>query len=95
MAEPTQMLSIIFRPGMDPFDRHDIEDAIEEALADRGEVDGGGTMVDLSESDISVFVTDIKTDLEVVRAVLQRLQVADTTRIVEFEPERVEHPVYI
>lgn len=94
MAEAEHLLSVVFRPGMDPFDRHDIEDALEEALGDRGQVDGGGTIVDLSESDISVYVADVPVGIRVLREVLRQLQVPDTTRIVEFEPERIEHPIY-
>jgi hypothetical protein len=94
MAELNHTLSVIFRPGMDPFDRHDLEDAIEEALGDTGEVTGGGTMMDGSESDISVDVGDLKSGLETIRRVLQSLQVPDTTRIVEYEPDRIEHLVY-
>ena len=92
--EETHSLTILFRPGMEPVDRFDIEDALGEALGEVGEITGGGTMVDLSESDISVEVDDREEGLRIIREVLQGLKVAKSTVIVEYEPERIEHPVY-
>jgi hypothetical protein len=57
MAEP-RSLSILFRPGIPPADRHVIEDELAEALGELGEITGGGTAVDLSVCDISIDVTD-------------------------------------
>ena len=93
MAEP-RSLTILFRPGMAPAIRHAIEDELEEALGDRGEITGGGTAVDLSMCDISVEVVDFATGLRTIREVLQRLEVPESTLIVEYEPQQVEYPVY-
>lgn len=93
MAEP-RSLSIIFRPGMQPFERHAIEDELEIALGDLGEITGGGTAVDLSECDIGIEVTDYESGLRIIREVLRRLKVPESTVIEEFEPERVQHRVY-
>lgn len=89
-------LTVVFRPGMYPADRHAIEDELEEALAadGLGEITGGGTAVDLSECDITLDVTDLESGLRVLRETLQRLEVAESTVIVQFEPHRIEHPVY-
>jgi hypothetical protein len=93
MAEE-RSLSIVFRPGMYPNERHAIEDELEEALGELGDITGGGTTVDLSECDISLDVTDIQTALPIIREVLQRLQVPKSTVIWEFEPVDFE-PVHI
>jgi hypothetical protein len=44
--------------------------------------------------DIGVEVTDFDAGLRSIREVLQRLEVPESTRIVEYKPKRVEYPVY-
>jgi len=79
---------------MYPADRHAIEDELEDALGEWGELTGGGTAVDLSMCDISLDVAELAVGLRIIREVLQRLQVPKSTVIVEYEPERIEHRVY-
>lgn len=93
MSEPYS-LTIIFRPGMLPAERHEIEDELEAALGDGAEIVGGGTMVDLSESDIALDVADLDAAIRSIRSVLQRLQVPQGTRIYQTAPEALEYPVY-
>jgi hypothetical protein len=93
MAE-AHSLTVLFRPGMYPADRHAIEDELEEALGDLGEISGGGTAVDLSECDIAVEVTDLEAGLRVLREVLRRLEVPESTVILQSDRERVEYRVY-
>jgi hypothetical protein len=90
----TYSLSIVFRPGMLPANRHEIEDELEGEMGAAAEIVGGGTMVDLSESDIQLEVSDLEAALAAVRSVLRRLQVSEATRIYQVEPERVEYTVY-
>jgi len=87
-------LVIYYRPGLMPDTRHAIDDALEEALGDLGEVTGGGTMLDMSESDTSLLVTDVDAALPVLRDTLRRLKVPKRTVIVRHEPETQEWPVY-
>ena len=95
MTEQWHSLSILFEPGMEPFQRHDIEDELEAALGDLGETTGGGTAVDLSFSDISLEVTDVNAGIKIIREVLQRLEVPKTTKITQHcEPEPIEYKVY-
>jgi hypothetical protein len=79
---------------MYPLDRHLIEDELEDGLGELGRLNGGGTAVDLSESDIGIDVTNLETGLQVIRGVLRRLQVPESTVILQFDPQHVEHRVY-
>ena len=76
---------VYIKPGLNPDDRWAIEDAIEEALGDRGEVTGGGTMLDGSESDFSVEIFDDATPvpfvLEQFRAVLRGFEFTEPADI--------------
>ncbi len=94
MTEP-RSLAIIFRPGMLPADRHAIEDELEEALGELGEITGGGTAVDLSECDISLDVIDLEKGLQLLRKVLTRLKVAKSTVIVDYQAEPIVYQVYV
>ena len=78
MHEP-RSLTIVFRPGMLPADRHVIEDELEERLGELGETTGGGTAVDLSECDIGLDVADIAVGMRIIREVLMRLEVPLST----------------
>jgi hypothetical protein len=93
MAEP-HSLSILFRPGMYPAVRDAIDVELEVALGELGEITGGGTAVDLSMCDISLDVTDLAAGLRIILETLQRLEVPESTVIVQHEPKRIEHPVY-
>jgi hypothetical protein len=93
MTEPYS-LTIIFRPGMLPAARHEIEDELEEALGDQIEIVGGGTMVDLSESDIALDVTDLDAALAAIRTLLRGRNVSPETRIYQTAPEAMEYAVY-
>jgi hypothetical protein len=90
-------LSVVFRPGIDVFDRGDIEEALEGALDtdEAGEVLGGGGDVSGTESDIGLQVADLVTGLALVRRVLIACEVPTSTVVVQHEPRRVEHPVYV
>jgi hypothetical protein len=87
-------LTIVFRPGMYPADRHEIEEELESVLGETAEIVGGGTMMDLSESDVQLDVSDLDAALAAIRSVLQRRQIPDTTRIYQIEPEQVEYCIY-
>jgi hypothetical protein len=89
-------LSVIIRPGIYPADRHAIEDELEEVFAedDLGEINGGGTAVDLSYCDMDITVTDLDAGLRVIREVLKRHEVPPTSVIIHHGAERVEYPVY-
>ncbi len=99
MDEPeTTFLVVNLYTHMAPFDRHDIEDAIEEALGPLGEVTGGGGYIGPVESgpqcNIDLEVNDVAQAIAVIRSVLRKLQVDPRTEIVQYEPERVCYPVY-
>ncbi len=85
---------------MEPFARHDIEDAIEDALAEEelGEVTGGGGFIgEVSEGpqcNIDLEVTDVTRAVAIIRRVLQELQLDQRTEIVQFEPKEIRYPVY-
>ncbi len=85
---------------MAPFDRHEIEDAIEEALEPEGlgEVTGGGGFIGEVESgpqcNIDLEVTNVARAVAAIRQVLQQLQVDPRTEIVQYEPNEVRYPVY-
>jgi hypothetical protein len=76
---------IYIRPAIDPADRGDIEDALGDALGDRGEVFGGGTMLDGSECDISLELFDdntpVRPAVEEIRVVLRTFEFARPTEI--------------
>lgn len=59
-----------------------IEDAIDEALEGRGEVVGGGSGTSGSNIDIEIFEGEPRDFLDVVRSVLQQLEVPNDTEIV-------------
>jgi hypothetical protein len=89
-------LEIIFRPGMDPFDRQWFEEQLEESFAEEGlgQVLGGGTALDGSSSDIALEINQRERGLAVVLALLRREQAPRDTRIVEQGAEDVTHAVY-
>lgn len=87
-------LVIYFRPGLPPAKRHAIDDELEAALGERGEVTGGGTMLDMSESDTSLIVADVMEAVPILRDTLRRLRVPRGTVIVQFEPEERQWPVF-
>lgn len=74
--------------------RDEIEDPLEEALrnAGVGEVTGAGS--GMGRSNIDVEVNDLEAGLTLVRSVLQKLQVARSTVINQYEPVRMVHRVY-
>jgi hypothetical protein len=78
--DDARSLSIVFRPGIEPFERHAIEDELENVLGEQAEVTGGGTAMDLSECDISIDVTDFQAALGTIREVLKRLKVPRINR---------------
>jgi hypothetical protein len=85
---------------MEPFDRHDIEDAIDEALKQFGvgKVTGGGGYVqevkEGPQCNIDLDVTDVGRAVPIIRRVLQGLNVDRRTEIVQYEPEEIHYPVY-
>lgn len=88
-------LEIVFQNSDFTFDGRDqIEDPLDEALAEAGlgEVTGGGGSA--GESNIDVEVTHLADGLAVIRRVLRGLGVAPSTVINQYEPERVLHRVY-
>lgn len=91
--DESQSLVIYFRPGVPPAKRHAIDDELEEALGETGEVTGGGTMMDMSESDTSLDVTDVAAAVPILRETLRRLRVPRGTVIVRHDPEE-QWPVY-
>jgi hypothetical protein len=98
-AEPVFLVVNLYT-HMQPLDRHEIEDAIEEVLAGGlGEVTGGGGFIGLVESgpqcNIDLEVTDVAKAVAVIRQVLVQLQVDPRTEIVQFEPEEIRYPVYL
>ncbi|HUE72973.1 MAG TPA: hypothetical protein VMP01_18960 [Pirellulaceae bacterium] len=69
MTDPIR-LEIVFRPGMDPFDRQWFEEQLEDAFAEDGlgQVFGGGTALDGSCSDIALEVNERERGLAVVQS---------------------------
>jgi hypothetical protein len=101
VAKPEPVFLVVnFYTPMMPFDRHDIEDAIEGALAQEGlgEVTGGGGFIGTVESgpqcNIDLEVSDVAQAVAVIRQVLQQLKVDSRTEIVQFEPQEIHYPVY-
>jgi len=98
-SEPVFMVVNLYTQ-MAPFDRHEIEDVIDEALAPQGlgEVTGGGGFIGKVEHgpqcNIDLEVTDVEKAVVVIRQVLQQLKVDPRTEIVQFEPEVIRYPVY-
>jgi len=74
--------------------RDEVEDPLHEELqaVGLGEVTGGGS--GLGIANIDVEVTNLVQGLAAVRRVLQRLGVAPSSRINQYEPSRVVHLVY-
>ena len=90
-------ITVMFRPAMQPLDRGDYEDEIEDALEELnlGEVIGGGTAMDGTFCDISVCVSNLEEGIRVIREVLQRCEAPESTILMTGGPDdRVEHPVY-
>lgn len=97
--EPIFMVVNLYEE-MEPFARHEIEDALEDALAEEelGEVTGGGGFIgEVAEGpqcNIDLEVTDVPRAVAVIRQVLQELKVDSRTEIVQYEPEEIRYPVY-
>jgi hypothetical protein len=74
--------------------RDEIEDPLDAALhaAGLGEVTGGGT--GMGVCNIDVEVTDPVRGLALIREQLRTLNVASTTVIHQYQPERIDHRVY-
>ena len=84
-------LEIKIRPGIPPPARHRIEDT----LARRGyEVVGGGGYDDGSESDIMVYVDNVRADRPAIIQILQKARVGLHSVVIQSEPQEVAHPVY-
>jgi hypothetical protein len=59
-----------------------IEDALDEALGDKGEVIGGGSGVSGSNIDIEILEGEPHDFLEIIRTVLRELEAPNDTVIV-------------
>ena len=90
-----QTLTIYFRPAILPARRHAVENELRLALGELF-IDelGGGTMLDGSESDLTLLVADIELGVPILRDALRRLRVPRGTVIVQFEPETRQWPVF-
>jgi hypothetical protein len=89
-------VEIVFRPGLDPFDRQWLEEQLEEAFAKDGlgEVVGGGTAVSGAGSDIAVDVHPPGSGISVILGVLRRERVPRGTRVIEQGKKRAIHQAY-
>jgi hypothetical protein len=76
-----QFISIYFYSKLST-GRSAIEDDLEEILADKGEVTGGGSGLSGSNIDIDIYEGSAADFLEPIRTVLQELDVPDDTVIV-------------
>ena len=88
-------LEIIFKSSDFAFDGRDaIEDPLDEALqaAQLGEVTGGGSGGDSSNIDIEV--NDLERGLPFVQKILRELNVAPSTVIIQYTPQKIVHKVY-
>jgi hypothetical protein len=87
-------LSVVIRPAI--AERGAIEDDLEEILEERelGEVWGAGAATDGSFCDLSILVSDLEEGIRVVRKVLRRYRVPESTVITYHGPEPVLYPVY-
>jgi len=95
MAQQTTLLEIVLQStDFNLGGRDEIEDPLDDALkaAGLGEVTGGGTGMGISNVDVEV--TDAEAGLALVRQVLRALGVAKSTIINQYEPIKIEHPVY-
>lgn len=74
--------------------RDEIEDPLDEALqnASLGEVTGGGSGMGMCNIDVEV--TDAEQGLMVIRQVLRRLEVAQSTVIRQSGSPSIRHSVY-
>lgn len=74
--------------------RDGIEDPLEEALqaAGLGQVTGGGSGTETCNVDVEV--NDLKSGLVLIRRTLQQLGVAKSTVINQYEPEKMQCPLY-
>ncbi|MCA9120591.1 MAG: hypothetical protein H6822_35275 [Planctomycetaceae bacterium] len=88
---PATALDIKIRPGISPDARHQIEDTL---LRKGYEVAGGGGYDDGSESDIMVYVSNVRSDLPAVIRILQKARIGRESVVLQTEPQRAEHPVY-
>ena len=81
-------LEIVIPQGLVPFQRHMIEDALEQAFDDErlGEMMGGGGAD--NACDIAVQVNDLEHGLEVIRRVLKEAAVPSDTIINQYEPKK-------
>lgn len=84
-------LQILIRPGIDPKQRHVIEDALMEAGC---EVIGGGSNVEGLESDISVCVDSVKKRLPTIMSILQDAKIGRKSIVSQRLPEEAEYSVY-
>ena len=94
MAAST-FLEIVLRSDEFTFDgRDEIEDPLDEALADSslGEVTGGGSGIE--GSNIDVEVSDLSRGLGLVKRVLRELNVGPSTVVNQYEPRKIVHQVY-
>jgi|GEM_PF-5615962 len=76
-----QFISIYFYSKLS-VGRSAIEDDLEEILADKGKVTGGGSGLSGSNIDIDIYEGNAADFLEPIRAVLKELDVPDDTIIV-------------
>lgn len=60
-------LQFSIRPGINPLDRGEIEDAVVDALGGNAECLGGGGMVDGSESDFTIEITGVAPEVVLER----------------------------
>lgn len=73
--------------GMPPEERQeDVEDILEERLADAGcgEVTGGGTGMDQSIVDIEL--TDVDVGIQVIREILKEAGLASGAKLIQRQP---------
>ena len=89
-----EYLTIRFTPAIPPEKRHQIEDKLEEALASiEADINGGGTELDGSSSDIGIVTTQTEKAIKSIRQTLSSLRVAKSTQIEKEETKEVI-PVY-
>ena len=89
-----EYLTIMFTPAIPPGKRHQIEDKLEEALASiEADINGGGTELDGSSSDIGIITTQTEKAIRSIRQTLSSLRVAQSTQI-EKEKTKEIIPVY-
>lgn len=94
MSNPT-FLEIVLQSAEFTFGgRDEVEDPLDDALreAGLGEVTGGGS--GMGRLNIDVEVSDLEPGLDLIRIVLQRLGVAPSTVINQYQPARHTYSVY-